>query len=202
MCSILRKQCHNKLMLTLFFAIIFANCAFTQSSSDVSMIRLKKDDFDMLEVKHLMSKIDFYISHDITLYRELRDDEITATNGILKTINDVRYEYIVFPKHNVGHFRSTSGYNSVRVSFDAKHPEKTFRFELVYAPRGEQYFYLSTFIKDNLVTVNYGGIYYYMKEEPGFNKEAMTSVFLLYDKNNTSEKIIMNVDTLKSFHTR
>ena len=44
------------------------------------------------------SDIDFYNSNEVKLYSELRADEISANNGVLKIINNIRYEYIVLPK--------------------------------------------------------------------------------------------------------
>lgn len=149
------------------------------------------------------SDIDFYNSNEVKLYSELRADEISANNGVLKIINNIRYEYIVLPKWNIGRFILSSDPQSIEIAFDDRHPENGLKFELSSTTSSEKLYFLSTFISetDRGVKVRYGGESYFIVIGPGFSKNAENSIYLLYDNNQVVNNVNA-IDTMKSFPFR
>lgn len=190
----------NKILslIIICFSISYSNA---QSNDNINLQLFKKEDYDILNRGNLFSKIDFYNANEITLYRELRGDEVTATNGVLKIINNVRYEYIILPKRNVGRFYSTDSYYDLRVSFDARDPQKSIKFIMMKSTDGDNLFYLNTIIKDNQVAVSYAGKIYFVLVGSGYSKDGGNYVYLLYD-NITETNKTTEIDTLKSFTSR
>jgi len=181
--------------------IAFINSISISFSQSQNLNRFKQSDYDIISKRNLFADIDFYNANEITLTRELNADEVTAENGVLKIINNVRYEYITLPKKNIGRYSSSSGYKNLRISFDARHPEKNFQFEMMQSKDGDNLFYLSTTTINGKVMVFYAGKYYYIVYGPGYSKDNTNYVFLLYDNTKEFNKTTEN-DTLLSFPSR
>lgn len=195
------KPLSKNVLLTIIIGLSYWNIVYAQSTNNVNLLRFKQSDYDIISSSNLFADIDFYNANEITLYRELRSDEVTATNGILKIINNIRYEYITLPKRNIGRYYSTSGYSNLRISFDARHPEKSLKFDMRKSSDGDYLFYLTTTTKDNQVAVSYAGELYFVLTGPGFSKDGVNFVFLLYDNTKEVNKAT-ETDTLKSFPSR
>lgn len=195
------KKHLNKFIVSIIICITTTNYLIAQSNDNLNLLRFKQSDYDILQSSDLFPEIDFYNANEITFYRELRGDEVTATNGVLKIINNIRYEYIILPKRNVGRFYSTSGYNDLRISFDSRHPEKSLKFDMRQSHDGINLFYLTTTVEDDKDAVSYAGEVYFILTGPGFSNDGTNYVFLLYDNTKDVNKAT-EVDTLQSFPSR
>lgn len=187
----------------LFIILAFSTLSSlnAQTNNNINLQQFKKADYDILNNSNLFKEIDFYNANEITLYRELRGNEVIATNGVLKIINNIRYEYVILPKLNIGRYYTTIGYSNFRISFDARHPEKSMLFYMDKSDNGDDLFYLSTKIIGNQNTVSYDGKTYYVLTGPGFSKDGTNYVYLLYNNTREANKAT-KLDTLQSFPSR
>ena len=192
------KFLFNKILLStiIFFSVVH----HLNAQSNENLKKFRKIDYDMLKVG-FFGDIDFHIANEITLYRELRSEEKKVLNGILKIINNTRYEYIFLPKQNIGRYFSTSGYDNLQISFDSRHPEKTFSFEMKKTEDGDYIFSIATSSQNNKIAVLYAGELFFLQVDSSLNSNIMNSTSLLFENiNENNEETIK--DTLKSFPTR
>lgn len=190
----------RKTTFQLFILCLLPNLIYGQTDT----LRLKYftlSDYYTINSAGLFSDIDFYNSNEVTLYRQLRSDEISAKNGVLKIINNVRYEYILLPKRNIGHYYATYSANSIRISFDARNPNKSFSFDLKGASNGYKLYFLTTTEQNGEFGIDYDGEFYNILSGPGFTKDGVSSVYLLFDNIMEIQKETTD-DTLKSYKSR
>jgi hypothetical protein len=186
----------------LFFCIaIFCSTNLITAQDTLKIMAFTQNDYDLLQEGDLFSEIDFYNTEGVTLYRQLNSNELTASNGILKIIDNIYYEYIELPRLNVGRFYATSGYSDLRICFDARHPENSLKFEMLESDGGETLFYLSTFIDGDHDAVNYAGNTYHILEGPGFTKDGTNFIYLAYDNIKEVNKETKK-EVLESFGSR
>jgi hypothetical protein len=80
----------------------------------------------------------------LKITREIKGNEVIADCGVLRVVNNIRYEDIVFPKLSIGRFLSSINPEKSRVSFDAVHPERLIEFYM-YEFQGHDLLYYLTY---------------------------------------------------------
>ena len=190
--------------LVLINLFSFSHLALAQNANELHLKKFTSNDFEIIKNAKLFQEIDFYNSSKLTLMRKLRSDEVTAKNGILKVVNNERFEYVILPKLNIGRYRFNFSNSSIYISFDARSPGKSFKFTAKTVDSGETLFYIDSRDDErHLIVVQYGGENYNVAggNDSGFDDMGEPLVYLLYD-NHFEEKKETVSDTLRSYPSR
>ena len=102
-----------------------------------------------------LRRIQFYLSEDVVLQRELRNDRTQINRGTVKVINGREVEQVVFKRNTPGIFTFQPKTQRVAISFE----EDADNF-LVFGPNpknGDRYTLLASDWNRNFGTVNYAG---------------------------------------------
>lgn len=105
-----------------------------------------------------LERIQFYLSDDIVLYREVKESEVTnITNGVIKVKNGRHVEEITFPSCTPGVFIREPKTNRFAVSFES---DNNF---LMFGPkrRGSDFVLLAADWNRNSGKISYNGKIYY-----------------------------------------
>ena len=99
------------LIAGIFCAILFSACS--------SSLRPFTDDiYDEIRTDRELSKIQFYLSSDIVLYRDFGGSKSKVVNGKIKLVNGRKIEEIVFKKGTPGVFVFSPKQDRIAISFE------------------------------------------------------------------------------------
>lgn len=132
-----------------FFTILFSSCGPKLSPLTQRLV----DDQNWTEAE--LKRIQFYLSEDLVLTRELRDGSSEIRNGQVKIIDGREVEQIVFKRNTPGVFVFSPKTRNMAVSFESN--DENF---LVFGPNpkaGNRYVLLASDWNRRSGTVTYSG---------------------------------------------
>ena len=104
--------------LKTFFYILVGSIFFASCSPKLSPFTEKVyDDFNQSE--SVLSKVQFYLSSDIVLYRDFGSSESRVEKGSIKMINGRKVEEVIFKKGTPGVYLFSPKQNRVAISFES-----------------------------------------------------------------------------------
>lgn len=135
-----------KYLFLVLVAIFTVGCAQKEHTSFVSNMVSKYalDEYDM-------KNIQFYTSHDITLYKDSSTDSVSIENGKL-VLNQKEHLNIIKIEAGTPCVVVCSDEKSIRVSFDNE-IELTFLKREMCKPKPSKYYLAANWVKDNVATV-------------------------------------------------
>lgn len=173
----------SKIILRAFVGLLFIGCSPQLSPFTQALVQ----DFQFDD--EALSQIQFYLSDDIVLHRELRQGESTIDQGRISIKNGRRMEEIIFREGTPGVFVFSPGNQRLAISFErnANHylifgPVKTDRR---YKGREGIYRLFAKRWEDDYGIISYGDKEYYTPARSAY----VTLLVNIDEKSNVSRKV-------------
>ena len=148
----------------LFFAVLIATLASCSPRLTPFTANLRNK-YEWTDAD--LEKIQFYLSDDIILYREIKDGNAKIADGAIKIKNGRKVEEIKFPKRTPGVFVLEPKTNQFAISFETTDDNRY----LMFGPskkRGAEFVLLAADWKKDRGRISYNDKIYYTSDESAY----------------------------------
>lgn len=128
-----------------------------------------------------LKKVQFYLSHDVTINRKLKKESTEITSGKIKVVNGEKVEEVIIPEGTPGILTYSPTDDRIGISFE----EGEGRY-LMFGPnmeKGGKYYLMASQWKNGIGKVTYEGREWYTNPESG-------EAFLLVNLNKLNELVV------------